>query len=88
MEKIASFQWIQSMSQKGNYWDNAVIEFFSIIKREELKWTVFHSFIQAERVVQEYIEGYYMAVRPHEYLGGVPPIQYILTMNKSTKTQK
>lgn len=89
VEKIASFRWVQSMSRKGNCWDNAVIEsFFSIIKREELKWTVFHSFIQAERVVQEYIEGYYMTVRPHEALGGVPPIHYMLTMNASTKTQK
>ena len=89
VDKVNSFQWDQSMSRKGNCWDNAVMEsFFSIIKREELKWHVFHSFIQAERVVREYIEGYYMSVRPHESLGGVPPIEYILTMNLSTKTQK
>lgn len=89
IDKISSFHWVQSMSRKGNCWDNAVIEsFFSIIKREELKWHVFHSFIQAERVVREYIDGYYMSVRPHESLGGVPPIQYIMTMNLSTKTQK
>ncbi|HFD1650136.1 TPA: integrase core domain-containing protein [Enterococcus faecium] len=38
------------MSRKGKCWDNAVIEsFFSILKREELKWHVFHSFIQAEQ---------------------------------------
>lgn len=83
--KIESFQWIQSMSRKGNCWDNAVIEsFFSSIKREELKWHVFHSFIQAERVVRAYIDHYYMSVRPHESLGGVPPIQYILSMNNSS----
>ena len=77
------------MSRRENCWDNAVIEsFFSIIKREELKWTVFHSFIQAERVIQHYIEDCYMNVRPHESLGGVPPLQYILTMNVSTKIQK
>lgn len=46
VHKIRSPQWGQSMSRKGNCWDNAVIEsFFSIIKREELKWHVFHSFI-------------------------------------------
>lgn len=89
VHKIRSLQWVQSMSRKGNCWDNAVIEsFFSIIKREELKWHVFHSFIQAERVVREYIDGYYMSVRPHDSLGGVPPIQYIMTMNLSTKIQK
>lgn len=89
VNKIKELNWSQSMSRKGNCWDNAVIEsFFSILKREELKWHIFHSIIQAERVVQEYIDGYYMNVRPHESLGGVPPIQYILTINASTKTQK
>lgn len=89
VDKINSFQWIQSMSRKGNCWDNAVIEsFFSSIKREELKWHNFHSLVQAERIVHEYIEDYYMAVRPHESLGGVSPIQFMMTMNLSTKTQK
>ncbi|WP_435392394.1 hypothetical protein [Enterococcus faecium] len=50
VDKINSFEWVQSMSRKGKCWDNAVIEsFFSILKREELKWHVFHSFIQAEQ---------------------------------------
>lgn len=57
-------------------------------RAEELKWHVFHSFIQAERVVQEYIDGYYMNVRPHESLGGVSLIQYILNRSFSVKTQK
>lgn len=89
VEVIHQYGWIQSMSRKGNCWDNAVIEsFFSIIKREELKWHTFHSFIQAERMVKEYIEDYYMTIRPHKSLGGVPPIQYILKISQSTKTQK
>ena len=89
VNKIDSLKWVQGMSRKGNCWDNAVIEsFFSILKREELKWHYFHSFVQAERVVRDYIDGYYMSVRPHESLGGVPPIQYIFTKNLSTKTQK
>lgn len=89
VEIIHQYGCIQSMSRKGNCWDNAVIEsFFSIIKREELKWHTFHSFIQAERIVKEYIEDYYMTIRPHKSLGGVPPIQYILKISQSTKTQK
>lgn len=36
-----------------------------------------HSFIQAERIVREYIEGDYMPFRPHEPLVRFPPIQYI-----------
>ncbi|EPI39885.1 IS3 family transposase [Enterococcus faecalis] len=89
VRKLEALKWTQSMSRKGNCWDNAVIEsFFSILKREELKWHVFHSLVQAERIVREYIDNYYMSVRPHESLGGVPPIQYILNLNLSTKTQK
>lgn len=77
------------MPRKGNCWDNTVIEsFFSILKREELKWHVFHSLVQAERIVREYIDNYYMSVRPHESLGGVSPIQYILNLTLLTKTQK
>ncbi|WP_420999825.1 hypothetical protein ACOJIU_18930 (plasmid) [Carnobacterium maltaromaticum] len=44
--------------------------------------------VQAERIVKDYIEGYYMIIRPHKSLGGVPPIQYVLKINQSTKTQK
>ncbi|WP_421000797.1 IS3 family transposase [Carnobacterium maltaromaticum] len=89
VETIRQNGWSQSMSRKGNCWDNAVIEsFFSSIKREELKWHTFHSLVQAERIVKDYIEGYYMIIRPHKSLGGVPPIQYVLKINQSTKTQK
>lgn len=86
---IRSYGWTQSMPRRGNCWDNAVIEpFFSIIKREELKWQTFHSLLQANRIVTEYIEDYYMNVRPHKTLGGVPPIQYVLKAYKSTQTKK
>ena len=89
VHKLETLKWTQSMSRKGNCWDNAVIEsFFSSIKREELKWHVFHSLVQAERIVREYIDNYYMSVRPHESLGGVSPIQYILNLKLSMKTQK
>ncbi|MGL9997445.1 hypothetical protein IGJ41_002728 [Enterococcus sp. DIV1537a] len=77
------------MSRKVNFWDNAVIKsFFSILKREELKWHVFHSLVQAKRIVREYIDNYYMFVRPHESLVGVSLIQHILNLTLSTETQK
>lgn len=86
---IKNYGWNQSMSRRGNCWDNAVIEsFFSIIKREELKWHTFHSLLQADRIVTKYIEDYYMSVRPHKALGGVTPIQYALKSYKSTQTKK
>ncbi len=89
VNKIQANQWIQSMSRKGNCWDNAVIEsFFSSLKREELKWHTCHSLVQGERIIREYIEDYYMVIRPHTSLGGVSPIQYILNNNLLTKTQK
>ena len=89
IDTIRRYGWHQSMSRRGNCWDNAVIEsFFSIIKREELKWHTFHSLLQADRIVTEYIEDFYMSVRPHKALGGVPPIQYVLNTYQSTKTKK
>lgn len=77
IEFIQNQNWIQSMSRRGNCWDNAVIEsFFSIIKREELKWHALHSRRQAHQVITRYIYGYYLPIRPHTALGGLSPYAY------------
>lgn len=77
IEFIQNQNWRQSMSRRGNCWDNAVIEsFFSIIKREELKWHALHSRRQAHQVITRYIYGYYLPIRPHTALGGLSPYDY------------
>ena len=49
----------QSMSRKGNCWDNAVAEsFFKTIKYECTNRYHFKSFLQAHRIIDNYINWY------------------------------
>ncbi len=57
---------IQSMSRKGNCWDNAVAEsFFHTLKGQCIRGQVFTSIEQARLVLFEYIEIYYNRRRLH-----------------------
>ena len=63
----------QSMSRKGNCWDNACVEsFFSTLKRE-LEDRVFTTREEARSVLFEYIEIWYNRQRRHSSLGYVSP---------------
>jgi len=68
---------VQSMSRKGNCWDNAVAEnFFKILKSEMVRHVRFRSILQARREVFEFIEIWYNRKRKHAYLGYKTPEQY------------
>ena len=66
----------QSMSRKGNCWDNAVAEsFFKTIKVECIyKYTITNQ-IQAYSLIFDYIDGWYNTVRIHSSLDGKSPLE-------------
>lgn len=76
-DDLKKHQIVQSMSRKGNCWDNAVAEnFFKILKSELVKHIRFNSILQARNELFEFIEIWYNRKRKHEYLGYKTPEQY------------
>jgi len=68
---------IQSMSRKGNCWDNAVAEsFFKTLKSDLVYKTYFYTKKQAKHEIFEYMEFYYNRVRSHSYLGNISPSRF------------
>jgi transposase len=58
-----------SFSRKGNPYDNACIEsFHSILKKEEVYTTTYHTFEEAQTALFEYIESFYNRKRRHSAL--------------------
>nr|WP_218160629.1 IS3 family transposase [Spirosoma endophyticum] len=68
---------LQSMSGKGNCWDNAVAEsFFKTLKSELVYQQNFQSRAMAKQAVFEYIEIWYNRQRRHSSLGYLSPFDY------------
>lgn len=69
----------QSMSRKGDCWDNACAEtFFKSLKTEWLYDINFNNRKEAKNVLFEYIEIFYNRQRSHSYLGYKTPEEYEL----------
>lgn len=67
----------QSMSRKGNCWDNSPVEsFFATLKKELIYPLGICSDFQMERELFEYIEAYYNTVRIHSSLGYLSPLEF------------
>lgn len=67
----------QSMSRKGNPYDNACAEnFFSCLKCECTNFYHFKNRDAAKQVIFEYIEVYYNRQRRHAALGWLTPLKY------------
>lgn len=67
----------QSMSGKGNCYDNAQAEsFFSRFKAELIEGGVFEDLEQASSEIFSYIEGYYNRTRLHSGLGYKSPMEF------------
>jgi len=79
----------QSMSGKGNCYDNAQAEsFFSRFKTELLEGGVFEDVEQAKSEVFTYIEGYYNRVRLHSSLGYKSPMEFEMELKIKNKERR
>jgi putative transposase len=68
---------IQSMSRKGNCWDNAVAEiFFRTLKSELVYHKRYKTRVEAEADIFEYIEVFYNRKRFHSALDYRAPIEF------------
>jgi putative transposase len=64
----------QSLSRKGNFWDNSPIErFFRSLKTEWVPITGYRNLDAAKIHIGNYIFGYYSQVRPHQFNGVKTP---------------
>ena len=70
-------RFIQSMSRKGNCWDNACVEsFFKSLKSELIGKTIYPSREAAMQAIFEYIEVFYNRTRLHSTLGYLSPAEF------------
>ncbi|UKT66151.1 IS3 family transposase [Pedobacter mucosus] len=77
---------IQSMSRKGNCWDNAVAEsFFKTMKTEMVYQNTFKTKKQAYMAIFEYIEVWYNRKRIHSSLGYLTPLEVEKTIMNRKK---
>ena len=70
---INSLKFIQSMSRKGNCYDNAFVESFFSQMKKELSQKIFDSKKEATQAIIDFIESWYNTERIHSSLGYVSP---------------
>jgi transposase InsO family protein len=76
-KELGKHGFVQSMSRKGNCWDNAVAEsFFGIIKTELVYHTRYEGHQDTLHSIFEYIEVFYNRERRHSTLGYLTPVEY------------
>jgi transposase InsO family protein len=74
---ISDSNFVQSMSRKGNCWDNAVAEsFFKTLKTEAIYCLPLQSVEKTKNTVFEYIEIYYNRQRMHSSINYCNPVDY------------
>ena len=66
----------QSMSRRGNCWDNAPTErFFRSFKTEWMPKGGYENIAEAKSAIIDYIWGYYQTVRPHTFNNYLTPLE-------------
>lgn len=65
----------QSLSRRGNCWDNAPMErFFRSFKTEWMPKSGYENYSTAESATRAYINGYYNVHRPHQHNQALSPV--------------
>ena len=82
-DRLGNKKIIQSMSRKGNCWDNAVMESFFKNLKSETTYGSYESELIARTTIFEYIECWYNRKRKHAALGYKSPEQYGKQLIKS-----
>lgn len=81
------YQIKQSLSRRGNCWDNAPMErFFRSLKAEWVPALGYRNIIEGQQEISRYIIGYYSQLRPHQYNGGLTPNESERLFWKNSKT--
>jgi putative transposase len=85
-DQLAKHEMKQSMSRKGNCYDNAPMEsFFKSFKTEEVNRQTYQTHEQATRAVIDYIERFYNSIRMHTSIDFVSPNEFEETLRGSSK---
>lgn len=86
---LAYYGFTQSMSGKGNCYDNAITEsFFSTLKKELIYLTKFETKEQAAVEIFEFIEIFYNRKRLHSALGYESPLEFKLKEKLENKKEE
>ena len=76
-ELLSENKMLQSMSGKGDCYDNAVTEsFFATLKKELVYRRRYKTRWQARQSIFKYIETFYNRIRKHSTLGNMSPVQF------------
>ncbi len=82
--RLAEYEMQQSMSRRGNCYDNAPMEsFFSSFKKEYLEHQRFATHAEARAAVFTYVETFYNRVRLHSSIGYRPPNEFEAMLMKA-----
>ena len=83
-DRLSAYGFRQSMSRKGDPYDNAVAEnFFSCLKCELIHLKLYPTRAAARNDVFLYLEAFYNSLRPHSALGWISPSQFELQFSSS-----
>jgi len=76
-KELGKHGFVQSMSRKGDCWDNAVAEsFFGVMKTELIYHEQYRDHQDTLHSIFEYIEAFYNRERRHSTLGYLSPVEY------------